>query len=456
MELGMASSPASLHASTPPAHFPIQQHHQYAFYPNAPTPTPQHHPQHIQHQAYPSPLTTHLPNAHIHARGTPPAHTRPPLHGRPPSAAPPTAVYSSPVPPHMANHTHAHHPGPSPPDSAGSENLPSNHIHIVQTTPQALMVRSVSAMSGTSTSVPPPLSNGPSPADEEVIAEVGEQTAHPPGRVVVQQQQQPQPRAGPRPEERRPFSAQQQHPQGYGGHDVQAQVPFGYSYVPAPVPMGADLWQSMNDNGLGMRAVSHFVETLSEMDGESYDGWMGFVDHHFEEGARFHLALATDELQIFDIPVTSLPRLFLTLHDHRHKHHSFVLTNPKEIITPPSHLQGYEGEQAVECEDFEWNTGRASWRGSLAVSVSGRGKLLRLEICLDGDEGLEQGDGAGGQEGGVSFPEGALRVLRISQQMEDFALVMAVAQNEQLPPAEALRQLTQQGQDHDQQGGHQQ
>ncbi|ODO11120.1 hypothetical protein I350_01722 [Cryptococcus amylolentus CBS 6273] len=161
-----------------------------------------------QHQPYPSPLPTHVNAPHrtplsIHRR-PPPVHY---LHQTPNGSSPqlpmtpPYAAFQYPqnsIPPT----THQ----TSPETPAGSEPLPSNHIHVIRTTPQeaqppqVAMFRSNSTMSTASTNRPPALSNGPSPTGgEEVIADMSEQSyeGFPPGTSqqharMVQQQQQSQ------------------------------------------------------------------------------------------------------------------------------------------------------------------------------------------------------------------------------------------------------------------------
>ncbi|WVQ72074.1 hypothetical protein IAR50_001618 [Cryptococcus sp. DSM 104548] len=204
-----------------------------SFYPPNYANTPQ------QHHPYPSPFPTHI-NAPNHTPLT--VHRRPPpvhqFHHTPNGASPqlpmtpPYAAFQypqnsipPPPPPHQA----------SPQSPGAPEALPSNHIHVIQTTPQAqppqtaAMFRTNSTMSTTSTNRPPALSNGPSPTGgEEVIADMSDQSyeGFPPGtsqqhaRMVQQQQQQSQ-----RGEPGEPHSA--------GGRWA----------MPAPGQQAAHLWQ---------------------------------------------------------------------------------------------------------------------------------------------------------------------------------------------------------------------
>ena len=152
-----------------PIHTPIQR--PYPYHPNAAYP-------YTQQQPYPSPLATH-PARQLHAPHNP---SQRPIHFLPNDRSP-----KYPMTPPYAPYPN----GPiqtTPPSSSGSEALPSNHIHIVQTTPLPVMLRSSSTLSTTSTNRPPPLSNGPSPAVEEVIVDMSDQyEMYPPQQAQMRQ-----------------------------------------------------------------------------------------------------------------------------------------------------------------------------------------------------------------------------------------------------------------------------
>lgn len=145
-------------APSPLMHTPVQR--PYPYHPNAPFP-------YTQQQPYPSPLSTN-PTRPLHTPHPYNPQQRP-IHPLPNGHSPKFPM-TPPYPPYLNGPIQT-----PPPSSSGSEALPSNHIHIMQTTPQAVMLRSNSTLSTTSTNRPPPLSNGPSPAVEEVIVDMSDQ-----------------------------------------------------------------------------------------------------------------------------------------------------------------------------------------------------------------------------------------------------------------------------------------
>lgn len=81
---------------------------------------------------------------------------------------------------------------------------------------------------------------------------------------------------------------------------------------------------------------------------------------------------------------------------------------------------------------MEWRCDAKAWKGALNMVVGKRGKIEKMDIVLGNKD-----------EGGEMFSERALRVLKMAQEMESFALVMRLAQQENLPPKEALQQFIQ-------------
>lgn len=158
-------------APSPVIHTPSQR--PYPYHPNAAYP-------YTQQQPYPSPLPTH-PARQLHTP-LPYNPSQRPVHPLP-NGHSPTFPMTPPYAPYLNGPIQT-----SPPSSSGSEALPSNQIHIVQTTPLPVMLRSSSTLSTTSTNRPPPLSNGPSPAVEEVIVDMSDQyEMYPPQQAQMRQ-----------------------------------------------------------------------------------------------------------------------------------------------------------------------------------------------------------------------------------------------------------------------------
>ncbi|WVO14493.1 hypothetical protein L204_102128 [Cryptococcus depauperatus] len=384
-----------------------------------------------QQQPYPSPLPTHPPRPY----------RRPP---RPIQPAP-NGVINGPSPQYPMTPPYPHYQSPN--SSTSGDNLPSNHIHIVQSTAQPMPVRSNSTISNNSINMLPPLSLGPSSAGgEEVVADMGEQFE--------------------------PTYALQQriHANGhrqYGVYHHEAPPP-SYSAVQqhsdTSRPSGMDFfWQRpLIEDGAGLRILNDLVESIGAMEGGDFDSWLSLVTTHFEDLSRFQLVLTGGEqLQMFDIPTHYLPRFFLSLP-----------SIPSITLVDPVESPADEAGCLILCPDLEWqwrndrfqnhelaygkderqieysnedgseskqqtaedrgNDLSAIWKGALSVNVGATRKIERLEIILQVDDG----------KGGVKvFPESAIRSLKIAQGMESFALVMRLAHEESLAPQETLQRF---------------
>lgn len=286
------------------------------------------------------------------------------------------------------------------------------------------MLRSSSTLSTTSTNRPPPLSNGPSPAVEEVIVDMSDQyEMYPPQQA---QMRQVGPRTGldqvqarsvvnaTRPNEMDGVPRQMVMPQ---------QIPISNPLSSATVVGTSDsnLWQRPLEDGTGLRVVANFLEGLGAMQSKNLEGWLSFVMSHFENNSRFQFVLIGEKFQMFDVPITYLPRFFLSLPSPP----SIILTDPIESLPSTE-------ETMVLCPDMEWRCDSKAWKGALNMVVGKRGKIEKMDIVLGNRD-----------EGGEIFSEGALRVLKMAQEMESFALVMRLAQQENLPPREALQQFIQ-------------
>ncbi|ODN90768.1 hypothetical protein L198_06084 [Cryptococcus wingfieldii CBS 7118] len=479
-----------------------------------------------QHQPYPSPLPTHVNAPHrtplsIHRR-PPPVHY---LHQTPNGSSPqlpmtpPYAAFQ--YPPNSIPPT-THQTSPQTP--AGSEPLPSNHIHVIRTTPQAqppqvAMFRSNSTMSTTSTNRPPALSNGPSPTGgEEVIADMSEQSyeGFPPGTSqqharMVQQQQQSQrgeqvpvgpgePQSAPGRWQMAPgqqaahlwqrmltgiitslqlyslrpcsmeyllhsplspiptaqlmasysFSAvspprtPSKHASPDTGADAQTQLDSLLESLPLQPTSASpdDLLNALDciaressgvqahpsqeplpqlEGGAGLRVIVNFIEALGQMQGDDLNQWTSFILHNFEDSARFQFVVTGSTTHLYDIPAHYLPRFFLTLPCIPH----ILFTDPIESsFDPPSSY-----ERTILCSDMEWKILEKKWKGAFSAVV-GRGRRMeRMEVVLrEGEDG--------------PFPEAGLRVLRVAQEMESFALIMRLQQEENLAPKDALARFT--------------
>ncbi|AAW44581.1 hypothetical protein CNG01670 [Cryptococcus deneoformans JEC21] len=394
-------------APSPVIHTPSQR--PYPYHPNAGYP-------YTQQQPYPSPLPTH-PARQLHTP-LPYNPSQRPVHPLP-NGHSPTFPMTPPYAPYLNGPIQT-----SPPSSSGSEALPSNQIHIVQTTPLPVMLRSSSTLSTTSTNRPPPLSNGPSPAVEEVIVDMSDQyEMYPPQQA---QMRQVGPRTGldqvqarsvvnaTRPNEMDGVPRQMVMPQ---------QIPISNPLSSATVVGTSDsnLWQRPLEDGTGLRVVANFLEGLGAMQSKNLEGWLSFVMSHFENNSRFQFVLIGEKFQMFDVPITYLPRFFLSLPSPP----SIILTDPIESLPSTE-------ETMVLCPDMEWRCDSKAWKGALNMVVGKRGKIEKMDIVLGNRD-----------EGGEIFSEGALRVLKMAQEMESFALVMRLAQQENLPPREALQQFIQ-------------
>ncbi|OWZ61785.1 hypothetical protein AYX15_06022 [Cryptococcus neoformans] len=392
-----------------PIHTPSQR--PYPYHPNAAYP-------YTQQQPYPSPLATH-PARQLHAPHNP---SQRPIHFLPNDRSP-----KYPMTPPYAPYPN----GPiqtTPPSSSGSEALPSNHIHIVQTTPLPVMLRSSSTLSTTSTNRPPPLSNGPSPAVEEVIVDMNDQYE----MYTPQQAQMRQvgPRMGLGQVQARSVMNAARPNEMDGVHRqmvVPQQIPISNALPSATAMVGTsdsgmgNLWQRPLEDGTGLRVVANFLEGLGAMQSKSLEGWLSFVISHFENNSRFQLVLTGEKFQMFDVSTTYLPRFFLSLPSPP----SIILTDPIESLPSTE-------ETMVLCPDMEWRCDAKAWKGALNMVVGKRGKIEKMDIVLGNKD-----------EGGEMFSERALRVLKMAQEMESFALVMRLAQQESLPPKEALQQFIQ-------------
>ncbi|KAE8541868.1 hypothetical protein D1P53_002042 [Cryptococcus gattii VGV] len=485
-------------APSPLMHTPIQR--PYPYHPNAQFP-------YTQQQPYPSPLSTN-PTRPLHTPHPYNPQQRP-IHPLPNGHSPKFPM-TPPYPPYLNGPIQT-----PPPSSSGSEALPSNQIHIMQTTPQAVMLRSNSTLSTTSTNRPPPLSNGPSPAVEEVIVDMSDQYDMYPAQQAQMRQVVAGPRMGmdqvqaravvnaTRPNEMdgvpRQMVVSQQIPipnaspstgvipaseSGMGNlwqsmlfcsfhlcFHVFAFARYSYQTIAmefllfsplSPIPTAqiditnrddvlgtpsqstidslfntlaavtgnattcdVEIDQTLIDRplgeGTGLRVVANFLEGLGAMQSRGLEDWLSFIISHFENNSRFQLVLTGEQFQMFDVPTTYLPRFFLSLPSSP----SIILTDPIESLPSTE-------ETMVLCPDMEWRCGAKSWKGALNMVVGRRGKIEKMDVVL-GNKNDE----------GEMFLKGALRVLKMAQEMESFALVMRLAQQENLPPREALQQFIQ-------------
>ncbi|KAL0247290.1 hypothetical protein I308_104326 [Cryptococcus tetragattii IND107] len=399
-------------APSPLMHTPIQR--PYPYHPNAQFP-------YTQQQPYPSPLSTN-PTRPLHTPHPYNPQQRP-IHPLPNGHSPKFPM-TPPYPPYLNGPIQT-----PPPSSSGSEALPSNHIHIMQTTPQAVMLRSNSTLSTTSTNRPPPLSNGPSPAVEEVIVDMSDQCDMYPAQQAQMRQVVVGPRMGmDRVQARAVVNATR--PNEMDGVPrqmvVSQQIPIpnalpSTGVIPASDSGMGNLWQRPLGEGTGLRVVANFLEGLGAMQNKGLEDWLSFIISHFENNSRFQLVLTGEQFQMFDVPTTYLPRFFLSLPSSP----SIILTDPIESLPSAE-------ETMVLCPDMEWRCGAKSWKGALNMVVGRRGKIEKMDVVL-GNKNDE----------GEMFLKGALRVLKMAQEMESFALVMRLAQQENLPPREALQQFIQ-------------
>ncbi|WWC60966.1 uncharacterized protein I303_103543 [Kwoniella dejecticola CBS 10117] len=193
-----------------------------------------------------------------------------------------------------------------------------------------------------------------------------------------------------------------------------------------PTAIHATFLPSPIEPGYAIQAINHFADSLRCMQGATFDEWDSFIDEHFEQSARFQLNIHTgDALKSFDVPIISLPRFFLTISgEDNNLSHELVLG---EISEPAI--------GSVESEHVEWSYGAQPLKGNLSaeLAMSGGGagilRLGRLELSLQVVEG--------------TFPESALRILEIAQQMDCMMEVIDLVEEDKLDPQDALKRLDQ-------------
>ncbi|ODO11119.1 hypothetical protein I350_01721 [Cryptococcus amylolentus CBS 6273] len=175
------------------------------------------------------------------------------------------------------------------------------------------------------------------------------------------------------------------------------------------------------EGGAGLRVIVNFIEALGQMQGDDLNEWTSFILHNFEDNARFQFVVTGSTTHLYDIPAHYLPRFFLTLPCIPH----ILFTDPIESsFDPPSSY-----ERTILCSDMEWRILEKKWKGAFSAVV-GRGRRMeRMEVVLrEGEDG--------------PFPEAGLRVLRVAQEMESFALILRLQQEENLAPKDALARFT--------------
>ncbi|WWD16970.1 hypothetical protein CI109_101404 [Kwoniella shandongensis] len=210
--------------------------------------------------------------------------------------------------------------------------------------------------------------------------------------------------------------------------------------VPTATTPYVDIPASPLANGSGIRRMIEFVESLSGMQCGTIEEWETFVEEQFEDESRFHLTLTGQDLKMYDIPTAFLPRFFVTLQECGLETHNLVLLDPIESRISTSSPGGSGLSLLVECEEIEWRTDhQTTWKGSLIAEIgsssssSSTDKIDNLEMEFDCSE--------------YEIPDRVLRVLEMSQQMENMMLVMEVAEEEKLSPSEALESLVERSSD---------
>nr|XP_019046698.1 hypothetical protein I302_05449 [Kwoniella bestiolae CBS 10118]OCF25628.1 hypothetical protein I302_05449 [Kwoniella bestiolae CBS 10118] len=209
------------------------------------------------------------------------------------------------------------------------EPLPPNHIHIVQT--QNPMHRTDSTFS--TTSVPPPLSNGPS-STEGSFGDVESYHTSP-----LQQ--------------------------GLVSHAVPSNI----------IKEDGESLEREVESGTATQAVIQFIEAFNQMRDGTFDEWLSLIDEHFEQGGRFQLMTSGEVLQSYDVPATSLPRFFTMLSESGLQEHrlNFDVNDFTES----------QDASLVENNHIEWHSGDEIWRGSLSAIISLDLRLEKLELIVE-------------------------------------------------------------------------
>ncbi|KAK4684166.1 hypothetical protein P7C73_g6035, partial [Tremellales sp. Uapishka_1] len=193
--------------------------------------------------------------------------------------------------------------------------------------------------------------------------------------------------------------------------------------------------------GAAIESMGVFAEALQNTTGGTNSEWRDVIEEHFDEGSRFQLSLTStaNGLQMFDVPMTALPRVFITLCSAGLMTQLLTMTNSTEQLlwSPPSSptdeasalppnsypRHGIQLDSEAEWV-FEYQAGeKVVWKGeskSVWVSVQEEGvlKMESFEMVVQAWEGKNPTVGEWG------LPPQVLRILGISEQLEDFGLIM--------------------------------
>ncbi|WVF71114.1 hypothetical protein IAT40_005911 [Kwoniella sp. CBS 6097] len=379
------------------------------------------------------------------------------------------------------------------PSSTDSGSLPSNHIHIVQTTPtsqmqqaqphpypqphghphphphpqahgQGGMLRSHSMLS--TTSVPPTLttSNGPSP---------NEDTSNPPStdnefyttppKQILANHHQPQHQASP--VASGSSTAPGTAPRVLTAYPTSSSVgSFPYSAQPSTLiqpkemTMG-DLQDVYGYNIEGSidthQLLTRWADGFGAMRGGTYDEWVEFVDEHFVQDARFSLGFVGEEMKVYDVPASLLPRVLLTISQNAQhvpnngstsssqSQSSSGSTNHIHIHRPMESSNHNEGnqEEVTESFDISWYYGKYVWRGSISTEVVEEHQISTIPTPVDGANRFGKMEIVILLNEGDMFPEDIIRVLEISQTMEHLSTILAIQKSDNISSIDALKKL---------------
>ncbi|WWC88970.1 uncharacterized protein L201_003885 [Kwoniella dendrophila CBS 6074] len=216
-------------------------------------------------------------------------------------------------------------------------------------------------------------------------------------------------------------------------------------FSPIPTPTVTNPAISYNDNspitpiGSATRIVTEFVQGLSQLKDATFEEWISFVDINFEQSARFQLILVGETLKTYDIPVTCLPRFFMTLSDSYNdndndinKQHFNLSGVSEQILNGISpNNSNTEVDVEVEVDLIEWYIGQNVFKGSLlANSLSSSMKISNLELTMEINFGSV-------------LPKSSIRVLEISSQMECLIGIIDLVETKKIEPENAVKEIIQ-------------
>ncbi|OCF31965.1 hypothetical protein I316_06349 [Kwoniella heveanensis BCC8398] len=245
--------------------------------------------------------------------------------------------------------------------------------------------------------------------------------------------------------------------------------------APFPAPRRVNFSHTTDESIDVHQLLTRWADGLGVMKGGTYDEWVEFVDEHFVQDARFSLGCAGEDMRIYDIPASLLPRVLLTISEkagtdfdqqssrstpssstspnHIHIHRP-VRRSVAEIPNTQSSAQNGgtsaerppgDGGAATEGEDTEtfdisWYFGQYFWRGSISAEVVEDHTAISGHVDIGGIKFTKMGLVVVLNEGDV-IPEAIIRVLEVSQTMEHLSTILEIQRSENISPNDALKKL---------------